>query len=161
MPIDGLESLKTKIADSIIADCVMGKSSKLYNRLLEKGFINKNLECDFMHGPGYKLFVFTGESREAKKVVEEIKSEILTLQEKGIKKEDYERILKMHYGRAIMDYNDIEGLGNDMVSCYFNGDRLYDELKIYKKLTLGFVNKELRNIDVYNSALSVVSEVEM
>jgi len=65
----------------------------------------------------------------------------------------------MHYGRSVMEYNNVDALANDMVACEFEGYHLFDEIDIYKTLTvedaMARLNEEL---DVTNCALSVITE---
>ena len=152
-------SLKDKILTSIILEYLAGDTSPLYDRLFSEGLINTTFGSEYFAGPGYRSVIFSGESRNPRAVSDAIKEEITRLKETGFDRDDFERIRRMHYGRSVMEYNNVDALANDMVACEFEGYHLFDEIDIYKTLTvedaMARLNEEL---DVTNSALSVITE---
>ena len=82
---------------------------------------------------------------------------ISALQESGISEAEFERIRKKHYGRTVMQFNDIESIANNMVSSYFRKESLFDDAEILQSLTLDEVNARLRTaIDVNCRSLTVI-----
>ena len=150
-------SLKDKILTAIILEYIAGDTSPLYEKLWAKGLINTGFSSEYFTGYGYKSVIFSGESSDPKLVADEIKKEIRRVHKEGINPESFERIRRMHYGRAIMDYNDVDGLANEMVALYFDGARLFDEIDIYKTITVKDAEERLaKELDEEFSALSVV-----
>lgn len=153
-----IKSLKEQLCTSILLQVIAGDTSKLYKDLFNKGLINTSFSCEYFHGYGYATVIFGGESKEPKLVCELIKQEIKNLKEKGIDKKDFERARKMLYGRTIMGYNDIDGLANELVTSFFEGYKMFEEVEVYQSITLEDVEDRLKHqLDEKYSALSVVN----
>ena len=87
----------------------------------------------------------------------ELVERIAALQESGISEAEFERIRKKHYGRTVMQFNDIESIANNMVSSYFRKESLFDDAEILQSLTPDEVNARLRTaIDVNRRSLTVI-----
>ena len=152
-----IKSLRDKILTSLILEYIAGDTSPLYDKLFSEGLINTGFGSEYFTGYGYAAVIFSGESKDPQKVCACIREEIARVKREGIAAEDFERIKKMHYGRAIMDYNDVDGLANVLVSSEFEGYHLFDEIDIYRTITLDDATKRL--IELFaeeRSALSVI-----
>ena len=154
---DERPSLREKLLSTLILDCVFGETTEFYNKLLDDGYISPSFGGEYFTGPGFRLTMFTGDGREPQYVAEEIKLRIKDVIANGINEDDFERVRRSHYGRAIMDYNDIDGLANELVLSSFEGFKLFDEIDVYKSITLEEANERLKEqFDVNNCTLSVV-----
>lgn len=150
-------SLREILISDIILEAVAGKTSAFYSELLEAGLINTSFESEYFCGYGYAAWIFTGESPDGREVQKRISARIRALQETGISKADFERIRKKLYGRSIMQFNDIDGIANAMVSAYFCKEGLFDETEILQSLTLDEVNARLRTaLQTDCASLSVI-----
>lgn len=150
-------SLREILISDIILEAVAGKTSAFYSELLEAGLINTSFESEYFCGYGYAAWIFTGESPDGREVQKRITARIRALQETGISKADFERIRKKLYGRSIMQFNDIDGIANAMVSAYFCKEGLFDETEILQSLTLDEVNVRLRTaLQTDCASLSVI-----
>lgn len=150
-------SLREILISDIILEAVAGKTSAFYSELLEAGLINTSFESEYFCGYGYAAWIFTGESPDGREVQKRITARIRALQESGISKADFERIRKKLYGRSIMQFNDIDGIANAMVSAYFCKEGLFDETEILQSLTLDEVNVRLRTaLQTDCASLSVI-----
>ena len=150
-------SLREILISDIILEAVAGKTSAFYSELLEAGLINTSFESEYFCGYGYAAWIFTGESPDGRDVQKRITARIRALQETGISKADFERIRKKLYGRSIMQFNDIDGIANAMVSAYFCKEGLFDETEILQSLTLDEVNVRLRTaLQTDCASLSVI-----
>lgn len=150
-------SLREILISDIILEAVAGKTSAFYSELLEAGLINISFESEYFCGYGYAAWIFTGESPDGREVQKRITARIRALQESGISKADFERIRKKLYGRSIMQFNDIDGIANAMVSAYFCKEGLFDETEILQSLTLDEVNARLRTaLQTDCASLSVI-----
>ena len=150
-------SLREILISDIILEAVAGKTSAFYSELLEAGLINTSFESEYFCGYGYAAWIFTGESPNGREVQKRITARIRALQESGISKADFERIRKKLYGRSIMQFNDIDGIANAMVSAYFCKEGLFDETEILQSLTLDEVNARLRTaLQTDCASLSVI-----
>lgn len=150
-------SLREILISDIILEAVAGKTSAFYSELLEAGLINTSFESEYFCGYGYAAWIFTGESPDGREVQKRITARIRALQESGISKADFERIRKKLYGRSIMQFNDIDGIANAMVSAYFCKEGLFDETEILQSLTLDEANVRLRTaLQTDCASLSVI-----
>ena len=150
-------SLREILISDIILEAVAGKTSAFYSELLEAGLINTSFESEYFCGYGYAAWIFTGESPDGREVQKRITARIRALQASGISKADFERIRKKLYGRSIMQFNDIDGIANAMVSAYFCKEGLFDETEILQSLTLDEVNARLRTaLQTDCASLSVI-----
>lgn len=150
-------SLREILISDIILEAVAGKTSAFYSELLEAGLINTSFESEYFCGYGYAAWIFTGESPDGREVQRRITARIRSLQGTGICEADFERIRKKLYGRSIMQFNDIDGIANAMVSAYFCKEGLFDETEILQSLTLDEVNARLRTaLQTDCASLSVI-----
>ncbi len=150
-------SLKDKLTANLLMDYIAGEMSPLYNRLLEEGKISTSFGYEYFVGYDYATWIFEGQTRVPDEVAEEIRKEVKRVQAEGLDEQEFARVLKMSYGQAIMDYNDIDGLANDMISSHFEGWDMFDDIEIYRTLTKEDCEKYLREkISVENSAVSVI-----
>ncbi len=153
------KTLKETIESNMLLDIIAGKTSSLYEKLLNEGIINTTFDTEFFEGYGYASHIFSGESHEYEKVREYINNEIAKAQKDGVSKEDFDRIKKKHYGNFIMNFNDIDSIANSLIGEYFNGDGLFDQLAVLESITLDDINSRLRNaFNIENSSMSVIKE---
>ena len=152
-----IRSTKERIVTEILMDCVAGETSPLYERLLREGLIDNGFGYEYFVGPGYATIIFEGRSRDPRAVADAIYEEVYTLRKSGIGLDEFERLRKMNYGKAVMSYNDIDGLANGLVGSYMNGAELFEELELYRTITAEDINAALQQklLPEY-SALSVV-----
>ena len=152
-----IRTMKERILTDILMDCVAGETTDLYERLLREGLIDNGFGYEYFAGPGYATVIFEGRSRDPEKVAEAIKEQIRKLRETGVDPDEFDRLRKMNYGKAVMSYNDIDGLANGLVGAYMNGAGLFEELDLYRTITVEDANAQLEHqMREEYSALSVV-----
>ena len=152
-------TLKESIVSNMLLDIIAGKTSYLYEKLLDEGLINTAFDTEYFEGYGYSAHIFTGESYEYEKVREYINEELERVIRDGVNEADFERIKKKHYGNFIMNFNDIDSISNSLIGAYFNGDGLFEQLEVLESITADDVNNRLRNaINIENSSMSVIKE---
>ena len=154
-------SLSEILLSNMLLEIIAGKTSPLYNTLLEDGLLNTSFYTEYFCGYGYAASIFTGETPNAKEVQKRIVERIHALQKTGIKEADFLRIQKKFYGRAVMELNDIESLANNMVAAHFCGEGPFDEIAVLERLTLDDLNQRLRSaLNTENCALTVIQPEE-
>ena len=150
-------TLKEVVESEILLDIIAGSTSSLYEEMILEGLINPSFGTEYFEGFGYSAHIFNGESDEPEKVRERINAEILKLISTGIDKETFERIKKKHYGNFIMNFNDVDSLSNALVGAYFNGEGLFDQLKVLEGVTVEDVDRRLREaFNIENSSMSII-----
>ena len=150
-------TLKESMESSILLDILAGPTSSLYEELLNDNLINTTFDTEVFEGYGYSAHIFNGESAEPQKVRERINKEIERVMKTGVDRETFERIKKKHYGSLIMDFDNIDSISNSLISAYFNGEGLYDQLKTLESITPEDIDRRLRDsINIENSSMSVI-----
>ena len=152
----GDEILKNEIAVKIILSSVASKSSDLYERLYNDGLINDEFSYDYMYEEQYACAIIGGESKEPKKVYNEV---IKYLKDKKrIDADEFDRAKKSIWGGYLRTFNDVEGICSSMVRNILKGVNWFDFSNIFDSVTLSFVNEKYEKLfcDENKQALSVV-----
>ena len=153
----GRRTLKQSTESEIMLDIIAGKTSALYEKMLDAGLINTLFNAEYFEGLGYGAHIFSGESENPEEVRRYIDEEILRLQTNGIDEDEFERIKKKHYGKFVMGFDDVDAVANYLINDYFNGDGLFDGLKVLESITADDINRRLReSVNVNNSSMSVI-----
>lgn len=150
-------TLKESMESGILLDIIAGPTSSLYEELLKDNLINTTFDTEYFEGYGYSAHIFNGESKDPKAVRERINAEITRIMNEGVDREAFQRIKKKHYGSLIMDFDSIDSISNSMISAYFNGEGLYDQLKLLESITAEDIDNRLKNaFNIENSSMSVI-----
>ena len=150
-------TLKESMESGILLDIIAGPTSSLYEDLLKDNLINTTFDTEYFEGYGYSAHIFNGESKDPGVVRERINAEILRVMENGVDREAFNRIKKKHYGSLIMDFDNIDSISNSLISAYFNGEGLYDQLKLLESITAEDIDNRLKNaFNIENSSMSVI-----
>lgn len=150
-------TLKQSMESEIMLDIIAGRTSCLYEQMMDKGLINTSFNAEYFEGQGYGAHIFSGESENPEEVRKCIDEEISRLQAEGIDSDEFDRMKKKHYGEFIMDFDDVDSVANYLISDYFNGDGLFDGLAVLESITADDINRRLReSIDINNSSMSVI-----
>jgi len=110
---------------NVLAECVFGKSSRLYNRLYENGTIF-NMNASYNVSKKCAFVEITGEAENPKKVYEEVLGEIDAVRKEGFSEEEVEIAKKALYGKYIRKLNDVEEIATSFVSNAFLGGDYFD-----------------------------------
>lgn len=150
-------TLKEDICANILLEAIAGNTSLLYKELIDKKLINTSFSTQYFNGFGYAAMMFSGESAQPEEAVKIIKERIREFKENGIAEKDFEVARRKLYGRMIMSYNDVEELADNLIESAFMGEELFDDMEMYRKVTVEDVNDFLSKVlDEKHSALSVI-----
>ena len=150
-------SAKKSLTVNIALDIIAGKVSPLYSELMEKGLINPTFSKEYFAGRGFAAPMFSGESAKPEAVKDAIISKIEEIKKRGISDEDFNVSLKKMYGMAVLAFNDVDDMANNIIDAYFNGQSLFDTVELYKSLTKEDVEKAIaESFDTDNCCLSVI-----
>ncbi len=155
------EQLKAQIADEVLVDILTGETGDFYKKLYDTGVINATFGSDVFTARDYASIIFSGESREPKKVFELLKAEIERVKKEGIPKEDFDRSKQSIYGKYIGLYSRPETISTVMMQTHFMDCGLYDIIEAVAETELEYITSRLIAIDTEQSALSVVSAKEI
>lgn len=144
-PEDGLKGVKAVVETNIVLALLADESSDLYKRLYEDGLINSSFSSEVFNGSGYFCSVFGGESREPRRVLEEIQKEIERAKTEGLDKERFELVKKSYYGAQIRDFNNVEAVATLMLNSQMDGHNPFDIMEVIAKTTYDDVQARLMN----------------
>ena len=151
--------VKKHIAIEILLNLIAGKSSNFYKKMYDQGFLQSPLDLDFEFTENYSHVLIGGQSKNPKKVLEELNKEILETKKQGINKEDFERIKKMIYGEYVKEYNEVGNIARMFISDYFKGINSFEYLENYNQITKEYVDQVLKEIFIEEKqVISIINQ---
>ncbi len=158
---EGYLPTKERIEISMLLSLLVGSQSHLYNQMLNQGLINKEFGSSLFDGRNFASILFSGESSQPKEVVKILKEAISNLQKNGIDSEEFELVRKQYFGRYIMAFNNVEGIGDALTDCACDNSGLFDEIAIFEAMTVEDLNQRLKTaFNLNRSALSVILPIQ-
>lgn len=152
--------IKKHISIEIILSNLLGRSSKLFNKLYEEGKIFSEISFNYEFASTYAHVLIQGQTPDVEYVVNSIKEEIENRKKEGISERDFERLKRKIYGEFVREYNDISTVSNGFVSNYFRNINPFDYFEEFDILTKKYVEEILKEIFVEEySALSVINPI--
>ncbi len=157
--LESSEILRYEIAVKLLLSMIMGKSSKLYEELYDKGLINSSFEMDFSLEKSYAYSMLGGESVNPEQVQESIIKEIKLLKKQGLDQEAFNRLIKASMGRFIRQLNSLEAISRSFINLYFKGVTMFDYLDVYDKMKFDYITDVFEShFDINRMALSVIKK---
>lgn len=152
------EDVVTKhIAIEIILNMIAGNSSKLYSKLYSEGLLMSEPDFDYEFSKEYAHVLISGQSKDPKKVYEEILKEIENMKKQPLNKEQFERIKKKIYGNYVTEYNGVADIGRMFVSDYIKGINSFEYLDKFNQIDESYIKQILNDIFVEEKTiLSVI-----
>ena len=152
------EEVKKHIAIDILLNLIIGKSSKLYKKLYNQGIIFMEPYLSYEFSKTYAHIIISGQSSNPDEVFLEFKQEVKEFIEKGIDKNNFERIKKMIYGAYIKEYDDVENISRMFLADYFKGINSFDYLEEIEGINVEYLEQILK--DVFKEDKMVISIVK-
>jgi predicted Zn-dependent peptidase len=109
------------VAAGVLLEVIAGRSSQLYNRLMNQGLINSSFSFDYFDGPGYGVWIFGGESANPDAVASSISDEIARLRTDGVSEDAFESARNALYGKQVASLNDVDNVSDSLMIDYFAG----------------------------------------
>ena len=152
------EKVKKHIAIEILLSIIIGKSSELYQDLYNEGILFTTPSLDYEFGAGYSHILITGQSKLPEKVFEKFKKTINEIKQKGIEKEEFERIKKTIYGSYVREFNEAGEIARMFLSDFFKGINSFDYLEEIPIINENYVEQILK--EVFNEDKMVISVIK-
>ena len=154
------ENLVTRhIAIEILLNMLIGKSSKLYQKLYNEGLLMGQPDLDYEFTSDYAHVLIGGQSKNPEKIKEELLKEIQNLKNE-FDEERFERIKKKIYGDYVVEYNNISDVARMLLSDYFKNIESFDYIEQYSTVPAEFTKQILDEIfDKNKCILSVVKTI--
>ena len=149
--------VKKDLAVEIICNLLIGKSSKLYQKLYEEGLISNEFSYNYEYAKPYAHILIQNASINPKKVAEEFQEEVEFYQEQGFDEKDFERIKNKIYGEYVKEYNDISSIADEFLTTHFKGINPFDFLDECSVIEKEYVEKVFSEVFVSDKkVLSIV-----
>lgn len=155
--VDEDNQVKRDLAIETICNIIVGKSSRLYQRLYEEGLISGEFSYNYEYAKNYAHVLIQNASNEPKKVAEEFEKEVEYYLENGFSESDFNRIKNKIYGEYVKDYNDISSIADEFLTYHFKGINPFDFLDECSILDKDYVERVFK--EVFNKDKKVLSIV--
>ena len=149
-----------EIAMTLLLSILFGKSSPLYKRLYEGGYINESFDSEYSIADNYSMVIISGESKNPDETYRVIKEEIEKMKKNGIADSVFKINKKALLGGAVDVFDKTDDTVYAMLSTCFSGIDFFDSFKPYYTVTKKDV---LEMLDVFCDeyiSLSVVDVME-
>ena len=150
--------IKRHISIQILLSLLLGKSSKLYNKLYEENLLQSEPSMDYEFSKNYGYVLIQSQSDNPQKVKEMLITEIKNMKSEGINEEDFRRIKKMVYAGYVKSFNSIDGIATGLLMNFFKGINSFDYIEEFSSLSLEDVDNILNEVFIEDKmVLSVIS----
>ena len=151
------EMVKRHIAIEILLYMILGKSSKLYQKLYDNGLITSAPDLDYEFSKQYAHITISGQSNNPEELLKEVNEEIKKLKITGIDEKVFNRVKKKIYGGYVMEFNDVENITRMFMGDYMKGINSFDYIEDYNEVSKEFTEEILNGVfDEEKQVLSVV-----
>ncbi len=148
-------------AARLLPQLIAGKSTALYQALLDEDLINDQFGFEYFNGPGYGVWLFGGESADPDKVCERLCTEICRMQADGIDPERLEEARRAVYGDVISGLDDPSEAAEWLLAHRIDGIEPMSELDALATVTAEQLTAQLRRrIPVEHHTLSVIRPLD-
>ena len=155
------DRVKKHIAIEILSNIIIGKSSKLYQKLYEEGLLLSKPDMDYEFSNEYAHILISGTSKNPKKVEEELDKTIENLKQQGLDVQEFERSKRKVYGDYVTEYNSVGDIARMFLADAMKGIFSFDYIEKYETVTKEYTEEILKNIfKQENKILSIVEPNE-
>ncbi len=156
--IKGLKSEKDIATTEILLDVIASTSSPLFKKLYDMNLINDaSFSYEYFEGEGFSAVIFGGDSKDPKKVFDEVKKHIAELKTTGVDKDDFTRAIKSIYGANISGLNSSATIANAITGLHFKDRELFTYIRSFEQITLEDINNRLNTL--FNEDYAVLSVI--
>lgn len=152
--LEGEDKILKQLATGIIINSIVGKTSKNYKEMYDKGLLLSALDYDFENTDEYSHILLSSVSEKPEDVYEIVTR---VLEQELVEEEDFERSKKALYGEYVSEYNDVEEIGRMYLQDAMKGINSLDYINAFENITLEYVHKIQKDIfKKENSVLSII-----
>lgn len=144
-------------AMEIWMDSVLGPGSELYHEVINEGLADQGFGSEYESTPFFGFSLFGGNSDRPEELSRRVREAILAAAEKGIPREDFERIKRKASGRFLALFDSPQGVANVYTGQRLRGADVFAVPGVLEGITLEEVNRTLRgHAEEERFAVSVV-----
>lgn len=131
----------------------------MFKKLYNSGVLYSVPSMSYEFGNDYAYILISENSNNPEIVFDSIKKQITEFKEKGLVKEDFDRIKKMIYGDYIREFNDVAEIARLFLSDFMKGINSFDYLEEINQVDILLTQEVLNdNFKEDKMVLSVVSK---
>ncbi len=154
--VEAENMVQRHIAIEILMNMLLGKSSPLYQQLYQEGILLAQPDLDYEFTKEYAHVLFSGQSKEPKKVQEALLKEIQR-QKENFDQTHFERMKKKVYGDYVVEYNNIADIARMLLADYLKQIQSFDYIEQFQSVTPEYTKQILQEVfDEKKCILSVV-----
>lgn len=155
------QGLRQRLLAELVCDVLFSSSAPLYSRLYGEGLINGSFDSSYDALPGCACLIAGGESRDPKRVLDEVLKEAARLAREGIEPELWERLKKAAYGSMVRQLNALDGTCAELAQAHFDGEDYLSFPQCFQSIERSDAEALLRSWCVEDrAALSVVRPLD-
>lgn len=144
-------------AYEVLGALLFGKSTSLYKELYAENLISDSFSYGYTGGKGYAFMQVETETDDPEAVRDKILQHIEKVRQEGFSDEDFLRIQRSTYGKAVRLMDDVEKIAHNFVPMAFRGGDFLTFPAVVKSLTKKDVEALLKNgLSAEKSVLSVI-----
>ncbi|MCM1525109.1 MAG: insulinase family protein [Ruminococcus sp.] len=157
-PVSREDEARCEVLSDIVLAMIADETSDFYKRLYDEGLINSAFGYETFSGSGFFVPIFSGESREPKRVAELIKEEINRLKRDGFDGERFDTVKKAYYGSLVRALGSPEAIASVLINSGLRGaGDAFSVIDAVAAVTVPEAEKFLRErFNTENCSLSVV-----
>ncbi|MDE7171596.1 MAG: insulinase family protein, partial [Oscillospiraceae bacterium] len=160
-PVAGGMGLRQRLVAELVCDVLFSPSAPLYNRLYEQGLLNGSFGSSYYAFPGCAWIMAEGESRDPKRVRDEVLKEAARLGTEGIDQALWDRLKNAAYGSMVRHLNSMEDTCIELAEAHFNGEDYLSFPQVFQSIDRADGEALLREWCVEErTALSVIEPEE-
>lgn len=144
-------------AYEVLGALLFGKSTSLYKELYAENLISESFSYGYTGGKGYAFMQVETETDDPGAVRDKILRHIEKVRQEGFSDEDFLRVQRSTYGKAVRLMDDVEKIAHNFVPMAFRGGDFLTFPAVVKSLTKKDVEALLKNgLSAEKSVLSVI-----
>lgn len=150
--------VKRHIAIEIILNMLIGKSSELYKKLYEENILLSEPNFDYEFNNEYAHVTIYGQSKNPRKIYEEITKQVEKYIKNGLNEEHFKRIKKKIYGDYAIEYNSVADIARMFLADKMKGINSFDYIEEFNTVTKEYTESILKEVfNEENEILSIVN----
>lgn len=150
--------VKRHIAIEILLNMIIGKSSELYKRLYEENILLNESSFDYEFSDEYAHITISGQSRNPRKIYEELTKQVKLYIENGLDNEHFTRIKKKIYGDYAIEYNSVADIARMFLADKMKGINSFDYIEEFNTVTKEYTESILKEVFIEkNEILSIIN----
>ncbi len=122
---------------NLAADLYFGESSPFFDRLYRDGLISRDFDVGYESARGCGHMLFSAATDDTARLLSEILGEVEAIAAgKTPPKEDFERLLRVHYAEYIKSFDNTEAIATSLLDAVIDGVDLFKTGDVLSSITL-------------------------